>query len=52
MRLGKVLRRHLNKVYPSGRKLTVTSKGKGNVAKWVIGESMNNMKDARDDGED
>ena len=52
LRLGKVLRRHLNKVYPSGRKLTVTSKGKGNVAKWVIGESMNNMKDARDDGED
>jgi hypothetical protein len=47
-RLSYALRAHKNKVYPSGRKLTVAPKGHDNIAKWVIGKSKNNMRFARD----
>lgn len=49
-RLSYVLRSHKNKVYPSGRKLTVAPKGHDNIAKWTTGESANNAGYARDEG--
>jgi len=50
-RLSYALRAHKNKVYPSGRKLTVAPKGHDNIAKWVVGKSKNNMRFASDEGD-